>query len=83
MHNDNWIKFYIYWELSLVKELGFAINFLEKKDILDPNNRTIEINDKVFKIPRILLEKNLKDVSTIDIKRALIFNRSLLIENFI
>ena len=25
----NWIKLYIYWELSLIKELGYEINLSE------------------------------------------------------
>lgn len=48
---DNWIKLYISWELSLIKELGF--------------------------------EDNLKINYNGDIKKALAFNRSLLMKNFI
>ena len=48
---DNWIKLYIYWELSLIKELGF--------------------------------EDDLKDNYNDNIKKALIFNRNLLMKNFI
>jgi len=81
-YND-WIKFYIFWELSLVKELGFATNFLEKKDLSSPKNYTIDINDKIFTVPKMLLEKGLKNITNIEIKKALIFNKNLLIENFI
>ena len=28
LRSDNWIQLYIYWELSLIKELGYEINFL-------------------------------------------------------
>ena len=49
----NWINLYIYWELSLIKDLGFETNFLN--------------------------EINTKD----EIKKALIFNKNLLMENFI
>ena len=48
---DNWIKLYIYWELSLIKELGFG------------DNLKINYND--------------------NIKKSLIFNRNLFMENFI
>ena len=47
----NWIKLYINWELSLIKELGFE------------TNKKINHND--------------------DTKKALAFNRNLLMENFI
>ena len=48
---DNWIKFYIEWELSLIKELGY--------------------------------EDNLKVHKNNDIKKALIFNKNLFMDNFI
>ena len=51
LRSDNWIKIYINWELSLIKELGFEANL------------KINYND--------------------DIKKALTFNRNLLMKNFI
>ena len=51
LKSDNWIKLYINWELSLIKELGFETN----------------------------LKANYND----NTKKALIFNRNLLMKNFI
>ena len=51
LKSDNWIKLYIDWELSLIKELGF--------------------------------ETNLKTNYNENTKKALMFNRNLLMENFI
>ena len=51
LSSDNWIKLYINWELSLIKELGFE------------TSNKITHNDST--------------------KKALAFNRSLLMENFI
>ena len=51
LRSNNWIKLYINWELSLIKELGF--------------------------------ETNLKENYNDNTKKALIFNRNLLMENFI
>ena len=51
LRTENWIRLYINWELSLIKELGFETN----------------------------LKTNYND----DTKKALTFNRSLLMENFI
>ena len=76
---ENWVNLYIYWELSLIKELGFEINFLNNKN---NKNNTIEINNKYFKIPEILLKDNIKLNINKNIKEALAFNRNLLIENF-
>ncbi len=51
LKSDNWIKFYISWELSLIKELGYE------------------------NVKKINYDKN--------VKKALSFNRNLLMENFI
>ena len=51
LSSDNWIKLYINWELSLIKELGF-----ETTEKINHNDNT---------------------------KKALAFNRNLLMENFI
>jgi len=51
LKSNNWIKLYIVWELSLIKDLGFE------------SKLNINYND--------------------DIKKALKFNRDLLMENFI
>ena len=83
LNDKNWISFYIFWELSLIKELGFGINFIDKNYPENHINNTIEINDRYFKIPKLLLEQNSKNFSNAVIKEALTFNKSLLMENFI
>ena len=82
-NHDDWIKLYIFWELYLIKELGFEINFFDKNYSANHINNTIKINDRYFKIPQMLLEQNVKKISQITIKEALSFNKSILIENFI
>ena len=79
----DWIKLYIYWELSLIKELGFEINFFNNKINLDNSKNLIEINDKLFELPRLLLKDNLKIISNNEIKEALLFNKNIIVENFI
>ncbi len=80
---DNWINLYIFWELSLIKELGFELDYLETLNSKKPNNLTIEINDKLFKLPNLLVTKDMKNNYNNDISEALVFNRNLLMENFI
>ena len=70
---DNWILSYLYWEIKTIKELGFEINF--KRD-------SIELNNKIFLIPDIFLKKN-SVFSINEVKKALVFNKNLLKENFI
>ena len=80
---DNWILLYVFWELSLFKELGFEIDLKNKKKSFNNTNESIKINGKFFKIPEILLDDDLKTKSNTKIKEALNFNKNLLIENFI
>ena len=81
--SENWIQFYIHWELSLIKELGFEIDFLNVKDSEMKVSNSIEINGKSFKIPVMIINKSIKKNSNNEIREALIFNKNLLIENFI
>jgi DNA repair protein RecO (recombination protein O) len=78
----NWIKFYIYWEIAIINELGFEIDFKSMNNKKFTAN-TIEINDKIFNLPKLLIEKDIKRVTKHEVKQALNFNKSLLIENFI
>ena len=73
---DNWINLYIYWELSLIKQLGFEINLLTA-------NNPIKINNKLFTNPNLLLKNNIDKNSNNEIRDALIFNKNLLMENLI
>ena len=76
LKSDNWINLYIHWELALIKQLGFEINLLSA-------NNPIEINNKLFIIPSLLLKNNIDKNSNNEIRDALIFNKNLLMENLI
>ena len=47
LKKENWIYSYIYWELSLIKDLGFEIDLLDKK--------VLQINNREIKIPNLIL----------------------------
>ena len=81
--NKDWINSYIFWELSLVKELGFDINLKDNFGNLITKNNNVLINDKSFKIPQLVINNLDENVSQSSIKEALIFNKNLLLENFI
>ena len=81
--SNNWINLYILWELSLVKELGFEINLPNEKRSPNFSNYTILINNKTFKIPKLLLEHSYENATKTEIIEALAFNKNLLLENFI
>ena len=84
LESIHWIKTYIYWEFSLIKELGFEINLSKYINGDKIYKESININNKSFKVPKIL--KN-KDTNTKfpneEVKNALIFNKNLLIENLL
>jgi DNA repair protein RecO (recombination protein O) len=72
----DWINNYIFWELSLIKDLGFEYDYVNKT-----NN--ILINEQAITIPKILAEKKMTKLNKNEIIEALIFNKNLFIENFI
>ena len=83
---DNWIYFYIFWELNLLKELGFdpyldqfkKINLNEKIE----TNAT-EIDNVKYYVPGFLINKNLPNISKReDILLGLSFTRNLLVNKF-
>jgi DNA repair protein RecO (recombination protein O) len=78
-----WIFLYISWEISLIKELGFELNFRENKNS-NNNPNSLILNDKTFRIPNFLLKNDdVKTISKTEIKEALVFNKNVFLENFI
>ena len=76
LDNNYWIKSYVYWEIDLIKELGFEVNLDQKYEIF-------ELNDKKFKIPELYRNPVIKNYTNSIILEALIFNKNLIFENFI
>ena len=83
LSSHDWIKLYILWELSLVKELGYEIDLPDVKDSINTINYTITVNNRTFKIPKLLLDLSNKNYSNNEIAEALIFTKNLLLENFV
>tara|TARA_Y100000389_G_C17401398_1_gene485552 strand:- start:305 stop:985 length:681 start_codon:yes stop_codon:yes gene_type:complete len=60
LKNSNWIKDYVYWELELLKELGYDLEFKEMVDKKDIGNEIQYISkSKIDKkiIPNFLIDK--------------------------
>ena len=66
-----------------MKELGFDINLKDDFRHLNSKSNNVLINDRSFKIPQLIIGDAGKKISKNDIKEALIFNKNLLLENFI
>ena len=79
LNHENWIKLYIFWELSLIKELGFDLNFFNEKNI----DNHIEIDNKKLAIPDLIIKKDNNSFTNFEIQKALTFNKFLIMEYFI
>ena len=82
-NDKDWIKLYIFWELSLIKELGYEVDFSIDENRKDSLKKSVLIDDKLVKVPDILLNNTADKISNLQIKEALIFNKFLILENFI
>ena len=57
---DNWIQSFIFWELSLFKNLGYEINFEDFSILKDNNDKPIHVSkiDNAKIIPAFLINKS-------------------------
>ncbi len=81
---DNWIILYIFFELSMIKDLGYDTN-LEKFNLerLNSELNKIEIDMVTYEVPQYLISKDLPDkISNYLIKKSLIFTRSIIQKRF-
>ena len=79
LKNNDWIKLYIFWELSLMYELGYSLNFND----IDNSKSNIFLNEKNYKIPELITNKDNIKISNDHIKEALSFNKNLLMDSII
>ena len=82
---NDWIIHYIYWELVLLKELGFD-PYLEQffnKVVDEASQKTIEIDNVRYQIPAFLLsKKKVQILNNREIMTALSFTRNILTNKF-
>ena len=83
LNQKDWIKLYIFWEIFLVKELGFEINKISREGFSETDKSYVEINEKYFKIPKMIINKDNYSFTNADISSALAFNKNILFEHFI
>ena len=64
--NDEWLKEYIFWELELLKTLGFDLelkNLVQKEIIEKKTLYVVYSNNEKKIIPNFLIDKNLKETN--------------------
>ena len=65
LHNKNWLKDYIFWELNLLKFLGYDLNLeniVTSETINNEHKYFVKSNSVVKDVPNFLIDKNDKDV---------------------
>ena len=85
LNMKNWIYLYIFFELNLIKELGYDTNLIQNKfeniNINDFNK--IKIDNYIYEVPNFLILKKIPDkFSNILIKKSLNFTRNVMQNKF-
>ena len=82
---DNWIVLYIFFEIGLIKELGYDTNlkiFNDSKDDIY-SIKKVKIDGYSYEVPNFLInEKIPNEITKLLIKKSLIFTRSVLLNKF-
>ena len=74
--NNNWIIHYIFWEMSLLREIGFDMNLISNsvsKNYYKKNMITVNIDNEKINIPSFMVDKKFENVDTKSIYYALKF----------
>ena len=82
---ENWIFLYIFFELNLIKELGYDTNLSQNKfkNITINDSIKIDIDNYIYDVPNFLILKKIPDkFSNTLIKKSLNFTRYFLQNKF-
>ena len=81
---DNWIFIYIFFELNLIKELGYDTNLakhINNKVTKDANK--IKIDGYIYEVPHFLISRKIpENYTNILIRKSLYFTRQVLQNKF-
>jgi len=81
---NNWIILYIFFELNLIKELGYDTNLSQYNNI--SNNfdiKKINIDGYSYDVPTFLISKKIpKRITKILIRKSLYFTRNIILNKF-
>jgi recombinational DNA repair protein (RecF pathway) len=82
---ENWIFLYIFFEINLIKDLGYDTNLTEHiNDIKnDKNYLKIKIDGYIYEIPNYLILKKIPNNFTkLLIRKSLYFTRQVMLNKF-
>ena len=82
---DNWIILYIFFEINLIKELGYDTNLKTFEDSTDNIDvlRKIKIDEYNYEVPNFLKKQKIPDkITNLLVKKSLLFTRAVLLNKF-
>ena len=84
LQENNWLLYYLNWEIDLINYLGFGFNLDPNKFIKRKDNNlvNIKVDNIEYKIPNFIIFKNFDNVNFQDIYNGLNFSRSLMENKF-
>ena len=66
LSSENWLKYYIFWELNLFKFLGYDLNLeniVTSENINNQLKYTVKSSSAVKQVPNFLVDKNEEDIN--------------------
>ena len=81
---DNWIILYIFFELNLIKDLGYDANLERFKDEKKESEiKKIKIDSFIYEVPEFLITRKIpNNLSNYLIKKSLLFTRNIIQKRF-
>ena len=85
MNENNWMILYIFFELNLIKDLGYDTDLNKFNDIKqnDLDIKKIKIDDYSYDVPSFLISKKIPDkINKNLIRKSLYFTRNIILKRF-
>ncbi len=82
---ENWIFLYIFFEINLIKELGYDTNLSENSNNIESDKDfiKIKIDGYIYEIPNYLIEKKIpENFTNLIIRKSLYFTRQVMLNKF-
>ena len=80
---DNWIILYIFFELNLIKDLGYDVNLSQYSNDSNAEIKKIKIDGYTYEVPVYLISKKTPEFfSKSLIKKSLYFTRNIILNRF-
>jgi DNA repair protein RecO (recombination protein O) len=81
---ENWVLLYIFFELNLIKDLGYDTNLSQYKNLnYTEETKKIKIDGYIYDVPTFLiLKNNPKNITKNLIRKSLYFTRNFIVNRF-